>query len=129
MSPIVRHPRLYRAATALLLTVFVQGCMQWTPVPLEPQRLTTGQDVRVTLATGDRRTLRGAYVARDSLVSSSAEPIPLARITRIERHTADGAATGAVVATGVVALVVIAVVALNGALKGAGDLGCFPACN
>lgn len=129
MPRIVRHPRLYRAVTALMLMVFVQGCMHWTMVPLEPQRLTAGQDVRVTLATGDQRTLRGAYVARDSLMSSSAEPIPLARIRGIELRAVDGAATGAVVATGVIALVVIAVVALNGALKGAGDIGCFPACN
>jgi hypothetical protein len=91
MLPIVRHPRLYRAVTALVLMVFVQGCMHWKAVPLEPQRLPAGQDVRVTLETGDRRILRGAYIARDSLMSSSAEPIPLARITGIELRAVDGA--------------------------------------
>jgi len=129
MPRIVRHPRLYRAVTALMLMVVVQGCTHWAMVPLEPQRLTARQDVRVTLATGDRQTLRGAYVARDSLVSSSAQPIPLARVRGIELRTVDGAATGAVVATGVVALAVIAVVALTGALRGVGDIGCVPACN
>jgi len=97
MPPIVQHPRVYRAVTALMLMVFVQGCMQWKAVPLEPQRSPGGQDVRVTLETGDRQVLRGAYIARDSLMSSSAKPIPLAQITGIEVRTADGGATGGVV--------------------------------
>lgn len=113
MSPIVRHSPLYRALTALMLMVFVQGCMHWETAPLAPQPSPAGQDVRVTLQTGDRRVLSGAYIAHDSLMSSSAEPIPLARITRIEQRAVDGAATNAVVATGVLALLVIAVSSIH----------------
>jgi len=111
MSPIVRHSPLYRALTALMLMVFVQGCMHWQMVPVAPQRWPAGQDIRVTLDTGDRRILRGAYIARDSLMSSSAEPIPLAWITGIELRAIDGAAT--VVGTGAVALLVFALASIS----------------
>jgi len=126
MPRIVRHPRLYRAVTALILMVFVQGCTHWTMVPLEPQRLTARQDVRVTLATGDRQTLRGAYVARDSLVSSSAQPIPLARVRGIERRAVDGATTGLVLLAGAIAVLVIVVKSID--LGDMGGIACVAGC-
>jgi len=126
MPRIVRHPRFYRAITALMLMVVVQGCTHWTMVPLEPQRAPTGQLVRVTLDTGDRRTLTGAYIARDSLVSSSAQPIPLARIRGIERRAVDGATTGLVLVAGVIAVLVIAVKSID--LGDMGGIACFAGC-
>jgi hypothetical protein len=126
MPRIVRHPRLSRAVTALMLMVFLQGCMQWKAAPLEPQRAPAGQLVRVTLDTGDRRTLTGAYIARDSLISSSAEPIPLARIRRIERRAVDGATTGVALVAGALAVLAIAVMSID--LGRMGDIGCVAGC-
>jgi hypothetical protein len=123
MPRILRHPRLSRAVTAIVLMVFLQGCMQWKTVPLAPQHSPGGQDVRVTLDTGERRTLTGAYVARDSLMSSSAEPIPLTRIRGIERREVDGAATVVLLVAAAIAALVIAVESID-----LGDMGCFVAC-
>jgi hypothetical protein len=126
MPPIVKHPRRYRAVTALMLMLFVQGCMHWKMVPLEPNRLPAPEDVRVTLDTGERRTLTGAYITRDSLMSPSAKPIPLARIRGIERRAVDGATTGLVLVAGVIAVLVIAVMSID--LGDMGGIACVAGC-
>jgi hypothetical protein len=90
--------------------------------------------VRAYLDSGERVTLRDAFIVRDSLMYASAQGgalpghargIPLQRIRRIEAQRADAAATGLlVVATvGIVVAAVVVIVAVGGISTDIGGFG------
>lgn len=118
MRLVIRHRGLFRAAAALLLVSFVQGCTHWQSVGVrQPHLRSGGETVRVHLDTGHLLTVHNAFVMRDSLFFSVADglpadlsgarAIPLTRIQRIDARRVEPGSTTLVIAC--VALVVLVV--------------------
>ena len=105
MRQLRKRTHLVRPIAALLLTALLHGCIHWSDVPLEPQRLPTGS-ARVTLKTGSRfhvthpEIVRDSlvwHVVRDSLAPQDLQPagsVPLAQVMSVEARKLDPVATG-----------------------------------
>jgi len=115
---------MYRALTAIVAMVLVQGCTSWKTVPLEPYALRSGgETVRADLDSGERVTLSDAAIVRDSVISPNRR-IPLKRIHRLQARRVDGAATtGLIIGTTAVMAVVALAVIMSDINADVGNLG------
>ena len=103
MRPTIRYPLAFRALTALVLMSFVQGCMHWQSVAVQPESLAPGgETVRTQLDSGQVVTLYQAFIERDSLLHADGIGLPVETVRRMDVRRTDAVATvfmfGAVVA-------------------------------
>jgi hypothetical protein len=119
----MRHLRnrtsLVRWIAALLLMVFLQGCMHWSVQPLEPKRFNSNDPphkAQVFLTSGGVvADVSRPFIQHDSLIwsrvgsggTAERQGIPLAEIAKVEIWKVDGVATAALVVVPPVGLFVL----------------------
>jgi hypothetical protein len=105
----MRIPSLDRCALVALCALLF-GCTDWHPVPVSPREYFEGpvaEQVRVRLASGERRTLNQPYVQGDSIFAFAQgsrarqgrglPQLALADVIMMEYRRNDGKRSGALV--------------------------------
>jgi len=123
MRPFRSHPNRHASVAAVTLVLFLQACMRWTPVPLEPALIPAAGPVRVTLRTGQQLIVKSPVIVADTLREASSERpgIPLSQIAALDVQKTDEAATAGAVVIGALGLGALMVIAVLKAFKAAID--------